>query len=217
MPEINRLGCIGISTGSERCSPQSPASSRLRLIRAANETANRTAAWVNVGVAGAKTGVAPSVGGMMNTFDKFGEFWKMGGSGDQILSPGPRYVSDFCADVCSRQATRPALMRLTQWPSKAALPGGGMAYIQGVCHSLGSPAPRSRFQTAPRPGRFSLIHPETPCLGDWSPRLDGRASHTAPLRKGSCAQSSGTAQAACPWANPPAARRPRFRAGARRS
>ncbi|ANY82916.1 hypothetical protein BB934_32365 (plasmid) [Microvirga ossetica] len=48
----------------------------------------------------------------MNTFGEFSEFWKMGGSGDQILSPGPRYVFDFRADVCSRQATRPVLMRL---------------------------------------------------------------------------------------------------------
>ena len=58
----------------------------------------------------------------MNTFDECGEFWKMGGSGDQILPLGPRYVADFGADVCSRQATRPALMRLIRWPSKAALP-----------------------------------------------------------------------------------------------
>ena len=58
----------------------------------------------------------------MKTFDEFSEFWKMGGSGDQILSLGPRYVSDFCADVCSRQVTRPVLMRLIRWPSKAALP-----------------------------------------------------------------------------------------------
>ena len=69
------------------------------------------AACVKVGVTGAKTGAATSVGGMMTTFDEFGEFWKMR-RGDQILSLGPRYVSDFRADVCSRQATRPALMRL---------------------------------------------------------------------------------------------------------
>ena len=57
--------------------PQSPASSRLRPIRAAKETANRTAAWVNVGAAGGvMTDAATSVGGMMNTFDEYGEFWK---------------------------------------------------------------------------------------------------------------------------------------------
>ena len=47
----------------------------------------------------------------MTTFDECGEFWEMR-RGDQILSPGPRDVADFGADVCSRQATRPALMRL---------------------------------------------------------------------------------------------------------
>jgi hypothetical protein len=92
--------------------PQSPASSKLRPIRAAKETTNLMAACVKVGVTGAKTGAATSVDGMMNTFDKFSEFWKMDGSGNQILSLGPRYVSDFRADVCSRQATRPVLMRL---------------------------------------------------------------------------------------------------------
>lgn len=59
--------------------PQSPASSRLRLIRAAKETANRTAAWVKVGVTGAKTGTATSVGGMINTFDECGGLWKWAG------------------------------------------------------------------------------------------------------------------------------------------
>ena len=103
--------------------PQSPASSRLRPIRAANETTNRTAACVKVGACvGAKTGAAASVDGMMNTFDECGEFWKMGGRGDHILSLGPRYVSDSGADVYSRQATRRVLMRLIRRPSKAALP-----------------------------------------------------------------------------------------------
>lgn len=46
----------------------------------------------------------------------------MDGRGDQIVSRGPRYVSDFCADVCSRQVTRRVWMRLIRWPSKAALP-----------------------------------------------------------------------------------------------
>ncbi len=57
--------------------PQIPASSRLRPIKTAKETTNRTAARVNVGACvGAKTGAATSVGGMMKTFDEFGEFWK---------------------------------------------------------------------------------------------------------------------------------------------
>lgn len=57
--------------------PQSPASRRLRPSKAAKETTNRTAARVNVGACvGAKTGAATSVGGMMKTFDEFGEFWK---------------------------------------------------------------------------------------------------------------------------------------------
>ena len=91
---------------------------------------------MNVGaVVGAKTGAATSVDGIMNTFGEFGEFWKMGGSGDQILSPGPRYVSDFRADVCSRQATRPALMRLIRWPPKAALPSAQDGLDPG-CASL---------------------------------------------------------------------------------
>ena len=81
----------------------------------------------------------------MTTFDECGEFWKMGRSGDQILSLGPRYVSDFCADVCSRQATRPVLMRLIGGRRKQHCRGLRMAYISGVRHSLGAPAPRSRF------------------------------------------------------------------------
>ena len=113
MPDLNRLGCTGMNTGAGKMRPQSPASSRLRPIRAANETTNRTAACVKVGACvGAKTGAAASVDGMMNTFDECGEFWKMGGRGDHILSLGPRYVSDSGADVYSRQATRPVLMRL---------------------------------------------------------------------------------------------------------
>ena len=69
--------------------PQSPASSRLRPIRTAKATTNRTAACVNVGAGvGAKTGAATSVGGMMKTFGEFGEFWKMGGRGDHIMSLG---------------------------------------------------------------------------------------------------------------------------------
>ena len=87
---------------------------------------------MNVGACvGAKTGAATSVGGMMTTFDECGEFWKMGRSGDQILSLGPRYVSDFCADVCSRQATRPVLMRLIGGRRKQHCRGLRMAYISG--------------------------------------------------------------------------------------
>lgn len=93
--------------------PQSPANSRLRPIRAAKATTNRTAACVNVGAGvDAKTGAATSVGGMMKTFEEFGGFWKMGRRGDHNMSLGRRYVSDFCADVCHRQATRRVLMRL---------------------------------------------------------------------------------------------------------
>ena len=64
---------------SEKMQPQSPASSRLRPIRTAKDAANRTAAWVNVGGAGAKTGAATSVGGIINTFDECGELWKWAG------------------------------------------------------------------------------------------------------------------------------------------
>ena len=66
MPDLNRLGCIGIEHRHREIRPQSPASSRLRPIRAAKETTNLMAACVKVGVAGAKTGAATSVGGMMN-------------------------------------------------------------------------------------------------------------------------------------------------------
>ena len=48
----------------------------------------------------------------MKTFEEFGGFWKMGRRGDHNMSLGRRYVSDFCADVCHRQATRRVLMRL---------------------------------------------------------------------------------------------------------
>ena len=50
MPDLNRLGCIGIEHRHREIRPQSPASSRLRPIRAAKETTNRTAACVKVGV-----------------------------------------------------------------------------------------------------------------------------------------------------------------------
>lgn len=59
--------------------PQIPASSRLKPIRAAKETTNRTAARVKVGVIGATTGAATSVGCMMNTFDEGSELWRSAG------------------------------------------------------------------------------------------------------------------------------------------
>ncbi len=80
MPDLKRVGCIAAGTGVEKIRPQSPASSRLRPSKAAKATTNRTAARVNVGVTGAKTGAATSSGGMMKTFDEFGEFWKTGAS-----------------------------------------------------------------------------------------------------------------------------------------
>lgn len=64
---------------SEKMQPQSAASSKLRPMRAAKDTANRTAAWVKVGVTGARTGAATSVGGMINTFDECGGLWKWEG------------------------------------------------------------------------------------------------------------------------------------------
>ncbi|ANY85084.1 hypothetical protein BB934_43565 (plasmid) [Microvirga ossetica] len=85
----------------------------------------------------------------MKTFDEFGEFWKMGGSGNHIMSLRLRDVSDFCADVCSWQVTRRALLRLIGGHRKQHCRALRMAYISGVRHSLGTPAPRSRFQTAP--------------------------------------------------------------------
>jgi hypothetical protein len=60
--------------------PQSPASRRLTPINAANETINRTAACVNVGVVtGGKSDAATSVCGMMNTFNEFSWFWQIDG------------------------------------------------------------------------------------------------------------------------------------------
>ena len=128
MPDLNRLGCIGLSTGTERSALRArPAASSGRSGRQRRST-NRTAACVKVGVTGAKTGAAASVGGMMTTFDEFGEFWEMR-RGDQILSPGRRDVADFCADVCSRQATRPVLMRLIGGRRKQHCRGVRMVYV----------------------------------------------------------------------------------------
>ena len=83
------------------------------------------AACVKVGVTGAKTGAATSVGGMMNTFDEFGWFWKMGGERDQILPRGPRDVADSGADVCSRQATGLALLHVILTVESSIAGGSG--------------------------------------------------------------------------------------------
>ncbi len=92
---------------------QSPASRRLRPINAAKETTNRTAACVNVGVVtGEKSGAATSVCGTVNTFNKFSWYWKIGARGDQSCRSAAAHLSDLRADVCSRQDTRLALMRL---------------------------------------------------------------------------------------------------------
>ena len=168
--------------------PQSPASSRLRPIRAANETANRTAACVNVGEAGGENRRC----GLCRRHDEHLRsrrlVLEMGSRGNQILPLDPRYVADSGADVCHRQATRRALMRLIRGRRKQHCRGFRMAYIQDVRHSLGTPAPRSRFQTAPWPGRFSLTHPERRYGGCWSSPAAGRARHTALPATGSCAR-----------------------------
>jgi hypothetical protein len=49
---------------------------------------------------------------MVETFGKFSWFWTIGGRGDQWCRPAGGHLSDWRADVCSRQDTRPALMRL---------------------------------------------------------------------------------------------------------
>ena len=134
--------------------PQSPASSRLRPIRAAKETANRTAAWVKVGVTGAKTGAATSVGGMMNTFDECGEFWKWAASGDQscrsarAMWPIPALMSVAGGPHGRPDASEPPA-------AESSIAAGAEWSTSQVCVTpYGTPAPRSRFQTAPRPGRF---------------------------------------------------------------
>jgi hypothetical protein len=85
--------------------PQRLASRRLRPIKAAKQTTNRTAACVNVGAAtGGKSGAATSVCGIMTTFKEYGWFWKM--DGDHRQSGGV-LLNDLRADVCHRQNTQP--------------------------------------------------------------------------------------------------------------
>ena len=153
----------------------------------------------------------------MNTFDEFGEFWKMGGSGDQILSPGPRYVSDFCADVCSRQATRPALMRLTSGRRKQHCQGAGWPTSRVCVIPLAHQRPGRGFRQ--RLGRgaslsytlrrgASVIGRHGWMAEPGTQLLYGReAVLNLPERRRPLALA----------ANPPAARRPRCRAGASRS
>jgi hypothetical protein len=86
--------------------PQSPASRRLRPIKAANERINRTAAWVNVGAAtGGKSGAATSVCDMMKTFNEFSFFWTIGERGDRSCRSAEGYLSDLRAAVCNRKDT----------------------------------------------------------------------------------------------------------------
>jgi hypothetical protein len=49
---------------------------------------------------------------MVNTFNKVSWFWKIGERGEHWCRPAGGHLSDLPADVCSRQDTRPALMRL---------------------------------------------------------------------------------------------------------
>jgi hypothetical protein len=60
---------------------------------------------------------------MMNTFDECCWFWQRGRKRRSSLLLDPRYVADFRADVCHRQATLTALMRPSHRRPKAVLPG----------------------------------------------------------------------------------------------
>ena len=113
MPDERDCGCTAKGTGTGTCS-QIPASSWLRSIKAANETANRTAA--------------------------------------RVMWPIPAPMSVTGGPHCRPDASEPPARR------KQHCRGGGMVYIQDVRHFDGTPAPRLRFQTAPRLGRCGLSH-----------------------------------------------------------
>ena len=195
MPDNCRFGCIAMSTGAERCTL------RARPAAGSGRSGRQRRRKPDGGLgecrgAGAKTGAATSVGGIINTFDECGSSGKGQGWRRSILPLGPRDMADFgLMSVTNRPHGRSRFPR--SWPPKAALPGGQDGLHSGVRHSLGTPAPRSRFQTAPWPGRFFLTRPERRYVDCWSSPADVRARHTAPPTTGSCARCPGRDAAAC--------------------